>query len=67
METDIEGPGLPGSAEPCLLCAAATILKGKSAIEGQIILEGKPANNEKISVNNPNSYITATFKIKCTL
>ena len=64
METDIEGLGLPGSAEPCLLCTAATISKGKSAIEGQILLEGKPANNEWISIYNPNSYITTVFKIK---
>ena len=44
---DIEGPGLPGSAESSLLCTAATISKGRSAFEGQMLLESKPVNNNE--------------------
>ena len=47
METEIEGPGLPGSAELYPLCAATTTLKGKSAIEGQMILEWQPTKQRE--------------------
>ena len=46
MEMDIEGPGLPGSAEPRILCTAATISKGRSAFDRQMLLESEPVNNK---------------------
>ena len=47
MEMYIEEPGLPGSAEPYFIFVTATTLKGKSAIEGQMTLEGKPAKQRE--------------------
>ena len=57
METYIEEPGLPGSAEPYFLFVTATNLKGKSAIERQMTLEGKPTKQNEIVSGNPNSFI----------
>ena len=48
MDMYIEEPSLPGSAEPYFLFVTATTLKGKSAIEGKLTLEGKPAKQKEI-------------------